>query len=257
MESKKKERKPHAPRNWPLVKSYGTMLMRYSRSTMYRKHAVYKLKPVIGAPKPVEKKPRFKEVQMKNGTRQVPIKRMPRSLPTETVPRRIRSTKQKAFKDHARRLRKSITPGTVLIVLAGRHKAKHVIFLKQLASGLLLVSGPRVLNGCPLRRLHQKLVIATSTKVDISGIQLPERLTDAYFKRNKLTDRRSKQANEDIFAQTKQTYTVSAERKEDQKAVDTQLLAAIKKHPDGTVVRKYLKTLFELKHGQFPHQMKF
>ena len=54
-----------------------------------------------------------------------------------------------------------------------------------------------------------------------------------------------------------QTYTVSAERKEDQKAVDTQLLAAIKKHPDGAVLRKYLKTLFELKHGQFPHQMKF
>ena len=130
MESKKKERKPHAPRNWPLVKSYGTMLMRYSRSTMYRKHAVYKMKPVIGAPKPVEKKPRFKEVQMKNGKRQVPLKRMPRSLPTETVPRRTRSTKQKAFKDHPRRLRKSITPGTVLIVLAGRHKAKVLMPLR-------------------------------------------------------------------------------------------------------------------------------
>ena len=67
---------------------------------------------------------------MKNGKRQVPLKRMPRSLPTETVPRRTRSTKQKAFKDHPRRLRKSITPGTVLIVLAGRHKAKVLIPLR-------------------------------------------------------------------------------------------------------------------------------
>lgn len=44
--------------------------------------------------------------------------------------------------------------------------------MKALDQGVLLVTGPFKINGVPLRRVNSRYVIATSYKVDVSGLDL-------------------------------------------------------------------------------------
>merc|ERR1712130_762174 len=53
-------------------------------------------------------------------------------------------------------------------------------------TGLLLVTGPFKLNGTPLRRVNQGFLLATSTKIDVSGVKVPDTINDKYFARIRL-----------------------------------------------------------------------
>lgn len=101
--------------------------------------------------------------------RVIPVNKAPRYYAADdvAVPKKSRKAAQ------APNLRKSITPGTVLILLAGAKKGKRVVCLKQLPkSGLLLVTGPYKINGVGLKRVNPAYVIATSTKVDLSNLKV-------------------------------------------------------------------------------------
>ena len=167
-------------------------------------------------------------------------------------PRKVNENK----KPKATKLRKSITPGTVLIVLAGRFKGRRVVFLKQLPSGLLLVTGPYKINGVPLRRFNQSYVIATSTKVDLAGVNVAA-IDDAFFAKQKA--KKTKSDNKDLFFQRNTELTEDdkkriGEKKSKQVDFDKGLIANIKKTE---LLGKYLSTRFSLRDNQRPHELKF
>ena len=82
-----------------------------------------------------------------------------KSYPTDDVRRRKKVTGAGADYRPTQKLKPGIVPGSVLILVAGRHRGKRVVFLKQLESGLLLVTGPFKINGVPMRRVNQKYVL--------------------------------------------------------------------------------------------------
>jgi len=202
----------------------------FSRAAMSRRSAKYKFSKK--APVAAKKAPAAAKA--------------PKFYPADDV----KVPKKRNFTPKTAKLRSSIKPGQVLVVLSGRFRGKRVVFLKQLESGLLLVTGPYKVNGVPMRRLNQAYVIATSTQVDVSAVQVPANVNDAYFKRPAA----KKSKGEDAFYAQESDAKVSDQRKADQKSVDKALLAALKKTP---LMKQYLNAKFSLKAGQYPHLMKF
>jgi len=238
---------PHTSRNALLPGGVSTL----SRTAVYRKRALYKRKKKTNKAAKVAKEAlKVKPIGGdKNGKeRTVAAKKESRFYPTEDIKKPLKNRKAQ----RPTKLRSSITPGTVVLILAGRHRGKRVVFLKQLpTSGLLLVTGPYKVNGVPLRRIPQSYVIATQTKIDLEKLSLSDKLDDSFFARQTKPKRNS----EGMFEEDSEGYKApSDERKSLQQTVDDQVLAEISKVEH---LRKYMQQLFTLRKGQYPHEMLF
>ncbi|KAF8335025.1 ribosomal protein L6e-domain-containing protein [Cantharellus anzutake] len=191
--------------------------------------------------------------------RQPKLSKQPRPQPKH--PKKSKQPKQSKQSLHSEKpkrskktpkLRASITPGTILILLAGRFRGKRVVFLKQLESGLLLITGPFKINGVPLRRVNQAYVIATSTKVEIDS-SITDKFTDAYFAK----DPAKKQSAEEEFFENgkpKPKEPIPEAKAVDQKELDNVVVAAVNKQE---LLSKYLKSSWGLGKGEFPHKLVF
>jgi len=175
--------------------------------------------PVPGVTKKSHKpKITIKVVPFGKETRTIIRPRAPSVYNTE--PPRPKLYKRKTSIRH--KIRKTLVPGTVCIVLSGRFRGRRVILLKVLDSGLLLVTGPYLANGVPLRRINSAYVIATSTRIDISSVPIPKNLTDKFFLKPR--KKRTKRGAEDFLGKkSKKPKTEKDEKEEkEEKKEDTE-----------------------------------
>merc|ERR1712123_162082 len=108
----------------------------------------------------------------------------PKAIAKEEAQPKYYSTEDKKVKltnsrcnSNATKLKASLVPGAAVI-------------LKQLESGLCLITGPFKVNGIPLRRVPQSYVIGTSTVVDASGVDTSS-VSDSLFKKPKSTKKKA------------------------------------------------------------------
>jgi large subunit ribosomal protein L6e len=115
-----------------------------------------------------------------------------------------------------------------------------------------MLTGPFKVNGVPLRRVNQAYVIATSTKIDISSVDVAKH-GDAYFKR---AVTKSKKGESEFFEaeKEKEEKSLPKEKKEDQKAIDAKRIPLIEAVPE---MKTYLSARFSLKSGVKPHELVF
>lgn len=224
---------------------------KYSRTAMYKKKGLFKKagKPTAKAAGVDPNATVTKKIggDKNGGTRTILVVKPSKYYPTEDVRKNNKRTKQVKVK----KVRASITPGTVLILLSGKFAGKRVICMKALDSGLLLVSGPFCYNGVPLKRVNQAYVIATSTK--IPGV---DKITDAKFTDTTFVrpDNKKNKPSGEFFDKSDEAKVIDPARVELQKATDAKLVALCDKIPH---MKDYLRSTFSLRKGQFPHEMKF
>ncbi|XP_022852765.1 60S ribosomal protein L6-like [Olea europaea var. sylvestris] len=112
--------------------------------------------------------------------------------------------------------------------------------------------GPFQINGVPVRRVNKAYVIATSTKVAVSEVNV-NKFDDEYFAKQ-VEKKKKKGETEFLEAEKEDKASLPAEKKDNQKAVDAALLKEIEAVPD---LKSYLGARFSLKSGMKPHELIF
>merc|ERR1712134_151645 len=169
-------------------------------------------------------------------------KKTPRFYPTED--KKVKLTNSRANNKQTK-LKASLVPGAVVILLAGHFKGKRAVFLKQLDSGLCLITGPFKVNGIPLRRVPQSYVIGTSTVVDVSGADTSS-VSDSLFKKPKSAKKKA----DGPFSEDEAKKPLDDAAKALQAKVD----GGVKLDDD---LKGYLKSKFGLSRADVPHEMSF
>lgn len=111
-----------------------------------------------------------------------------------------------------------------------------VLFFTSSSSNCFYSVGPYNVNGVPLRRVNQRYVIATSTKVPLDGVDA-SKIDDAFFSREK--DGEGK---------------INPEKKAAQEAIDNKLKANVEKVE---LLKGFLAARFRLRKADKPHLLKF
>jgi len=189
-----------------------------------------------------------KNVPFQKGERALVRPRAPK-YPADDVPKRLYNRKTR----NPPKVRKSLSAGTILILLSGKFRGSRVVLLKVLESGLLLVTGPYSVNGVPLKRVNPAYVIATSTKIDLKEVS--NDLNDQVFRRP--TKEKTPKTPEQRFEkqeEQKKERVLDPNRLNLQKTVDEQVLNVI---GNNAMLKNYLRAKFTLSRGQYPHLMKF
>jgi large subunit ribosomal protein L6e len=152
------------------------------------------------------------------------------------------------------RLRKDVQPGQILILLSGRFRGRRVVFLKQLPSGLLLVSGPYKVNGVPLKRVNQAYVLPTKTRVNLAAVPGLDKVNDEFFSTKVAVKRNTAKLSDFVEEPQKKRERITEERRNAQNTVDTEVLKSVRNVP---YLKEYLQNRFGLKNGDKPHLMNY
>jgi len=272
--------------------------LKHSKASTYHRKGLWAIKKKHGGKFPqkaaaMKKRPQKIVKKTKKGERTV-VRPRPARI-NEPEPDRLPSTPRRRVRTPS--VRKSLQPGVVAILLAGKHAGRRVVVVRTLPSGLIVVSGPRSLSRVGIKRVNPAYVIATSTKLDLSASKefkaIGKKLNDPYFTSTKLRmkkkrsegtpkklvfDEKARQRITALKEQLEKLPKGSEERKKvvlakekerrQARAAARALIphVALQKEVDSILLKaiepnpllkSYIRSKFALPRGQYPHQLKF